>query len=89
MLTRDVQQGSPTNRLRVPAFIVAIFFFGVVAFAMVNTSWQIAGIPPQEPTTSALAGKLFGESGFILPVEIAPVLLLAAILGAIVLIREK
>jgi NADH:ubiquinone oxidoreductase subunit 6 (subunit J) len=32
---------------------------------------------------------LFSEKGFILPVEIAAVLLLAAILGAIVIAREK
>jgi len=89
MLTRDVQRGSPANKLRIPALVVAILFFGVVGFAVVNTSWQVAGIPPLEPTTSALAIKLFGEGGFILPVEIAPVLLLAAILGAIVLVREK
>jgi len=89
MLTREVQRGSPTNKLRIPAFIVAILFLGVVAFAMINTQWQIAGIPPQEPTTSALGIRLFGGDGFILPVEIAPVLLLVAILGAIVIVREK
>ena len=89
MLTREVQRGSPANKLRIPALVVAILFFGAVGFAMVNTSWQVAGIPPQEPTTSSLAIKLFGEGGFILPVEMAPVLLLAAILGAIVLVREK
>jgi len=89
MLTREVQRGSPANRLRIPAFVVAILFFGVVVFAMVNTPWQVVDTPPLEPTTSALAIKLFGEGGFILPVEIAPVLLLAAILGAIVLVREK
>ncbi len=89
MLTREVQQGSLTNRLRVPAFIVAALFFGVVAFAIFQTSWQIAGIPPQEPTTSDLALKLFSEGGFILPLEIAAIILLAAILGAIVLVREK
>jgi NADH-quinone oxidoreductase subunit J len=89
MLTRDVPRGSPTNRLRVPAFIVAVLFFGTVAFAIFQTSWQLAGIPPEEPTTSALASALFGDGGFILPVEIAPILLLAAILGAIVLVREK
>jgi len=89
MLTREVQRGSPTNRLRVPAFLVAILFLGVVAFALVNTQWQIAGIPPQEPTTSALGFRLFGKDGFILPVEIAPILLLVAILGSIVLVREK
>ena len=89
MLTREVQQGSPSNRLRIPAFLAAILFLGVMSFAMVNTPWQIAGIAPQEPTTLALAEKLFGEGGFILPLEIAPVLLLAAILGAIILVREK
>ena len=89
MLTRDVQWGSPSNKLRIPAFIVAILFLGAVSFAMINTHWPVVSIPPQEPTISALAGKLFGEGGFILPLEIAPVLLLAAILGAIVLVREK
>ncbi len=89
MLTREVTQGSPSGRFRIPAFIVAVLFFAVVAYAMVNTNWQITTAPPLEPTTAALAGKLFGEKGFILPLEIASVLLLAAILGAIVLVREK
>jgi len=89
MLTREVQRGSPSNRLRIPAFIVAILFFGGVSFAMLNTTWQVSVVPPLEPTTPAIAGLLFGEGGFILPVEIAAILLLAAILGAIVLVREK
>jgi NADH:ubiquinone oxidoreductase subunit 6 (subunit J) len=89
MLTRDVHRGSPSNRFRFPAFIVAVLFFVGIAFAMLNTPWQISSTPPLEPTTPAIAGLLFGQGGFILPVEIAPVLLLAAILGAIVLVREK
>ncbi len=89
MLTREVQQGSPSSKLRIPAFIVAILFLGVVGFALLNTPWQVSTVPPLEPTTSALAGKLLGEGGFILSVEIAASLLLAAILGAIVLVREK
>ncbi len=89
MLTREVQQGSPSNKLRIPAFIVAVIFLGVMAFSLINTPWQISTVPPLEPTTAALAGKLMGTGGFILPVEIAALLLLAAILGAIVLVREK
>ena len=89
MLTREVQQGSPSNKLRIPAFIVAAIFLVIVAFAMINTPWQLSTVPPLEPTTQALAGKLLGEGGFILAVEIAAALLLAAILGAIVLVREK
>ena len=89
MLTREVQRGSPSNKLRIPAFVVAILFLGVMGFAMLNTPWQVSVVPPLEPTTAALAQRLFGEGGFILAVEIAAVLLLAAILGAIVLVREK
>ena len=89
MLTREVQRGSPANRLKIPAIIVAILFLGGVVFALLNTPWPVSSVLPLEPTTSALAGLLFGEGGFILPVEIAAVLLLAAVLGAIALVREK
>ena len=89
MLTREVQRGSLSNKLRIPAFVVAVLLLGVVGLAVVNTPWQVSAVPPLEPTTAALAGKLFGEGGFILAVEIAAVLLLAAILGAIVLVRER
>ena len=89
MMTRDVQRGSPSNKMKIPAFVVAAVFLAVLIYTMVNTSWQIAGEAPLTPTTAPLAVKLFSESGFILPVEIAAVLLLAAILGAIVIAREK
>ena len=89
MMTRDVQQGSPANRMKIPAFIVAVVLLGIMVFTVTNTSWQIAGESPLTPTTVPLAVKLFSENGFILPVEIAAMLLLAAILGAIVIAREK
>lgn len=87
MLTRDVWQGNPSGKLRIPAFAVGILLLGVLIFAMIHTGWQISDVPPQTPTTAAIGIKLFGE--YILPMEIAAVLLLSAILGAIVLIREK
>ena len=89
MLTREVQRGSLFNRLRIPAFVVAVLLLGAVGFAVVNTPWQVSTVPPLEPTTAALAGRLFGEGGFILVVDMAAVLLLTAILGAITLVREK
>ena len=89
MLTREVQQGSPSNKLRFPAFIVAILFLVVMGFTLINTPWQVSTVPPLETTTAALGGKLLGEGGFFLAVEIAASLLLAAILGAIVLVRER
>lgn len=89
MLTREVQRGSLSNRFRIPAFIIAAVFLGVILFALLNTPWQVSTALPVEPTTTALAGKLLGEGGFVLAVEISAALLLAAVLGAIVLVREK
>lgn len=89
MMTRDVQRGSPANRLHIPALVIAILFLEVLVLTLVNTPWQISNAPALTPTTPHLAALLFGEGGFVLPVEIAAVLLLSAIVGAIVLAREK
>jgi NADH-quinone oxidoreductase subunit J len=89
MMTRDVQQGSPANRMKIPAFLVAVVLLGIMIYTVTNTSWQIASESPLTPTTVPLSLNLFSENGFILPVEIAAMLLLAAILGAIVIAREK
>jgi NADH-quinone oxidoreductase subunit J len=89
MLTRNVASGNPVNKLRIPAFITSLAFFGVAAFAMLKTNWQISASAPVSPTTPALANRLFSPAGFILPLEIVPVLILVVILGAIVLVKEK
>lgn len=89
MMTKNVPQGSPSNRMRVPAFIVAVVLMGIMIYTAVKTQWQISSEAPLTPTTAPLALNLFSESGFILPVEIAAVILLAAIVGAIVMAREK
>jgi len=89
MLTHEFSQGNPSNRLKIPALIIAAAFFGLVTFAVINTDWKISQVPPTTPTTSTLAEKLFGSSGFVLPLEIVAVLILAVIIGAIVIAREK
>jgi len=89
MLTREYTKGSPSNRLRIPALITAVAIFVVLTFSVVNTSWNQSAKAPVETTTSAIGLKLFGEGGFILPVEIAAVMLLAVIVGAVVIARDK
>lgn len=89
MLTREVERGSLSNKLVVPALISAVLFFGTLTFAMLKTSWPLASSPPVEATTAVLSGKLFGEDGFILVVEIAAILLLVTIIGAITIVKEK
>lgn len=87
MLTRDVQQGNPSNRLQFPAFIVAALMLVTFISVFTATPWRIATEAPTEPTTAPIATALF--VGFVLPFEVASVLLLAAIIGAIVLVKER
>jgi NADH-quinone oxidoreductase subunit J len=89
MLTREVERGSLSNKLRVPALITTLLFLGVAIYAVIHTSWPVVSLFPQEPTTAALANELFGRNGFVLVVEISAAMLLAAIIGAIVLMREE
>ena len=89
MMTREVQKGNPVNKLEIPAAVVAAVLLGILVYTVTNTPWRISAVAPLSPTTGPLATRLFSEHGFILPVEIGAVLLLAAILGAIVITREK
>jgi NADH-quinone oxidoreductase subunit J len=89
MLTREVPIGSPSNKFRIPVLCIVVLFFAGVSYAIINTQWQISGVSPEATTTANLAIKFFSEDGFILPLEIIPILLLATILGAIVLVKDK
>lgn len=89
MLTRDVPQGNVSNHLGIPAFIVAAGLLGVSFFVIIKTPWILSGAAPLVPTAGPLGIQLFSGDGYLLAVEIAPVLLLAVVLGAIALVREK
>ena len=89
MLTRDVLKGNPSGKLRIPASIVGVLLLATLVFTVINSVWNISDLPPHEPTAALLGIKMFGQGSFILPVEITAILLLTAILGAIVLMREK
>lgn len=89
MLTRESRYGSPAGRLRLPALLLAVIFIITMVFVVLGTDWAPTAGAPDEPTTTAIAGALFEEDGFVLAFEIAAALLLAAAIGAIVMAREK
>jgi len=89
MLTRELSIGSPSNKFKILALIIAGLFGLGIILTVINTKWLINTTTPAPTTTSGLAVKLFSKDGFILPVEIIPTVLLATILGAIVLIKDK
>lgn len=89
MLTREVERGNVPNKLGIPVLITSALFLGVSAWAVLTTSWPQNKALPVEPTAGALGYLLFGQDGFVLIVEIAAMVILATIIGAISITREK
>lgn len=89
MLTQNIRRGNPFGRLHLPALIVSLLVFGTLVFTIVSAKWATSSELPLHPTTGVIGSSLFGVGGFILQVEMAAVLLLAAVLGAIVIMKEK
>ena len=115
LMTRDVEQGSPPNRLRIPAGVLAVLFLMATSFVALNTDWNLiddaipqagateiasplgGGKLPAETvnrveevysnTVPEIAGLLLGD--YVLAFEAASVLLLAAVIGALALVREQ
>ena len=90
MLTRDGREGNPSGRLRLPALLIGLLFMVTMIFVVIGTDWAAVAEIPAEPTTTAIAEAIFGgDGGYVLAFEIAAALILAAVIGAIVLVREK
>lgn len=89
MLTHGITHGNASNQQRWPAALVALAFFGLATFAILKTHWSISTEVVPTSSVPGLAQQLFGQKGFILPLEITGALLLAVIIGAVVIAREK
>jgi len=89
MLTQEVWRGNPPGKFRFLAFLVVVAFLLVLSWGMVGTKWLASDEMPKQPTVAGIGAGLFGEGGHLLAVEIAGILLVAAIIGAIALMREK
>lgn len=69
--------------------IVLILFFGVLGFTILSIEWSVTDPAPLDkirPVTEGLANRLFTD--YLLPFEVASVLILATLVGAIVLARK-
>jgi NADH-quinone oxidoreductase subunit J len=98
LLTRDVQQGNPSNRFQLPAFLLAGALVSLIVFVAVQTDWPLLGSASLPAEVQAEAEKVYANTApwlgrlltreFVLPFEAASVLLLAAILGALVMVLE-
>jgi len=71
---------------KLSAALVATSFLAVAGVTLLRTDWPLASTPPDQPTTGAIGEILL--SSHVLPFEMASVLLLAAMVGAILIARE-
>ncbi len=70
-----------------PAIVVVFGIFAVLATFMMRTRWHAGGQSPAVPTT-ALIGELLMKD-YILPFEVASILLLIALIGAAMIVRRR
>jgi NADH-quinone oxidoreductase subunit J len=85
-LTQNVDLSQPISA-RVPAALLSVLLFGVVAWA-VNESFGLDTIPlPDEATTTGdIGASIF--SSWVIPFEVMSFVLLAALVGGITIARQ-
>jgi len=88
MLTRrgDIRKSNPFNSYHTAAGVVSLALFILVILALGRSAWVTQPGPWPENTVGAIAEAFLGP--FVIPFEIAAVLLLVGIIGAILLARE-
>lgn len=89
MLTHRIGDVRVSNRAvgRLPALLIVAVVGVVMARAILGTAWVVEGPGAAQPTTYAIGDGFLG--GYILPFELASLVLLAALIGAVVLSRKE
>jgi len=86
MLSPRSGRDNAGNVLQLPALVLAGLFSAGITFVIIQTDWRQASHGSFDTTANAIGQALLRP--FVLPFEIASVLLVAAMIGAIVLVRE-
>jgi NADH-quinone oxidoreductase subunit J len=86
MLTPRSGRENANTALFLPATVLAIVLFGVFAVAILATAWPLAGTSGFGATAAGIGAAVLGR--YALPFEVVSVVLLAALIGAIVLVRS-
>jgi NAD(P)H-quinone oxidoreductase subunit 6 len=89
MLTHRISDVRVSNRSvgRLPALVIIVFIAVTMGKAAVNANWHTVAPGTPMPTTYAIGNGFLGE--YLLPFELASVVLLAALIGAVVLSRKE
>lgn len=91
MLTREIMNPKVAGRNRQwwAAALVAMALCGVLGWAVLNHDWPAAAAPVPENSIAILGTTLVDPEGYALPFEVASLLLLVALIGAVTIARER
>jgi NADH-quinone oxidoreductase subunit J len=70
-----------------PGAIIAAGVFAVLAVTAVRTPWAVGDGRPPAPTTEEIGRMFMGP--YLLPFEVASILLLVALMGAAMIVRRR
>ncbi len=87
VLTPRQGRDNAESFLRLPAMLVALLVGITLGYVALDTDWAIADRGGFDETASVIGEALLNK--YVLPFEIASVLLLVAMLGAIVIVRPE
>ncbi len=89
MLTHRIAEVHLTNRSvgTIPALIVTVAVGALLVTTILESSWNKADKVSHDPTTAQI-GELFLKE-YLLPFELASIVLLVALIGAVVLSRKE
>jgi NADH-quinone oxidoreductase subunit J len=89
MLTHRIADVRVSNRTvgRLPALAIMAIVGGSMGWAIFHTSWRAAPVTDPAPTTAAIGNAFL--TTYVLPFELASVVLLAGLIGAVVLSRKE
>jgi len=69
--------------------LVAVLLLAALIYVLVQVNWQVVEGPVSANSIQRLGESLVSSKGFVLPFEVASVLLLVALVGAVIIAREK
>jgi len=87
MLTPRAGRENANSAMFWPAAILAVLVFGIITVAAITTAWPVAVRGGFETTAAGIGSAVL--SRYALPFEIVSVVLLAALIGSIVLVRSE
>jgi len=89
MLTHHISDVEITNRTvgRLPGLIAVAVFFAILFKAINETNWAKLAEVTYEPTVARIGNLFLGD--YLLPFQIAAVVLLVALIGAITISRKE